>query len=114
MDKVTRYQTLIQEGLTHYADLLESSFPKIPFAVTLAFDNQRRQYLLREIGWTKNERVQRTILHVTIHNDKIWIEEDWTEEGIATYFLEHKVPHQDIVLGFQPPQMHPLTEFAAS
>lgn len=112
MDKIARYQTLIQEGLSHYAALLENSLPKIPFTVVLAFDNQRYQYLLREMGWTKDERIQRTILHVTIHNNKIWIEEDWTEEGIATYFLEHGVPPQDIVLGFQPPQIRPLTEFA--
>ena len=51
---------------------------------------------------------------MTVKRYKIWIEEDWTEEGVATYFLEHGVPNQDIVLGFQPPQMREYTEFAAA
>jgi len=45
---------------------------------------------------------------------KIWIEEDMTEDGIATYFLEQGVPREDIVLAFHPPFMRPLTEFAVA
>ena len=49
--------------------------------------------------------------------DKIeWglIEEDWTEEGIATDLLEAGVPHEDIVLAFHPPEKRPLTDFAVA
>jgi hypothetical protein len=45
---------------------------------------------------------------------KIWIEEDMTEDGIATYFLEQGVPREDIVLAFHPPFIRPLTEFAVA
>ena len=114
MDKLTHYQNLIKQGLTDYAELLEKSTPKISFDVVLAFDDQHHQYLLRELGWTEDNRIRQTRLHVTIKNNKIWIEEDWTEEGIATYFLEQGVPPDDIVLGFQPPQMRPYTEFATA
>jgi hypothetical protein len=114
MDKVAHYQKIIKEGLSSYAELLENSTPKFPSDLVLAFDDQHHQYLLRELGWTKDDRIQRTILHIALKNGKIWIEEDWTEEGIATYFLEHDVPREDIVLGFQPPQMRPYTEFAVA
>ncbi len=54
------------------------------------------------------------ILHVAIRDAKIWIEEDWTEEGIATYFVVQGIPRHDIILGFQHPTMRPLTEFAVA
>jgi hypothetical protein len=37
-----------------------------------------------------------------------------TAEGIATYFLDHGVPNDQIVLGFQAPTMRPYTEFAVA
>ena len=66
------------------------------------------------MGWTPDSRMRQTRLHIALKNGKIWIEEDWTEEGIATFFLEQGAPHDDIVLGFQPPEMRPYTEFATA
>ncbi len=114
MDKVAHYQNLIKQGLLEYVRLLKQSYPPPDFEIILAFDDENQQYLLRELGWTEDSRIRQTRLHVCLRNGKIWIEEDWTEEGIATYFLEQGVPNQDIVLGFQPPQMRPFTEFAVA
>lgn len=114
LDKIVYYQQIIKEGLTRYAELLENSTPKFPFDVVLVFDDKHCQYLLRELGWTKEGRIRQTKLHIALKNGKIWIEEDWTEEGIATYFLEQDIPHEDIVLGFQPSEMRPYTEFAVA
>jgi len=107
MDTLKHYQTLIKQALKEYACFLTLP-PKPPYEVIVAFDDERHQYLLRKLGWTKKKRIRQTVLHVAIYNGKIWIEEDWTEEGIATYFLEQGVPSKDIVLGFQPPQMRSL------
>jgi len=38
-----------------------------------------------------------------LFDDEQWIEEDMTEDGIATALLEQGIPKRDIVLGFQPP-----------
>ncbi len=111
MDRITEYQPLIKEALEEYAKLLNSP-PKPPYQVMLAFDDEHQQYILRKMGWTKKERIRYTILHLSIYNGRIWIDEDWTEDGIATYLLEHGVSNQEIVLGFQPPQIRPYTEFA--
>jgi hypothetical protein len=45
---------------------------------------------------------------------KFWIEEDWTEEGVATELLEAGVPSSDIVLAFHEPAMRQHTEFAVA
>jgi hypothetical protein len=53
-------------------------------------------------------------VYVRIKNDKIYIEEDWTEEGIATELLREGVPKEDIVLAFHDPETRKLTEFAVA
>lgn len=64
------------------------------------------------MGWKDMRRVWNTIVYVRLHNDKIWIEEDWTEDGIATDLLAAGVPKEDIVLAFHHPEIRPLTDFA--
>jgi hypothetical protein len=113
MDKLTRYQALVKSFFTDYASLLKAP-PEPELDIILVFDDEHGHYLLLEIGWQDTHYIRHTILHVALRNDKIWIEEDWTEDGIATYFLEQGIPREDIVLGFQPPQMRPYTEFAVA
>jgi len=115
MDTLKPYPNLIKEGLTVYHDLLDKS-PHPNYDIVLVFDDRHHQYLVRKLGWVEDEdrRILYTVLHVALRNGKIWIEEDMTEDGIATYFLEQGVPHNDIVLGFHPPHIRPLTEFAVA
>ena len=113
MDQIAAYQALIKQALRKYVALVQKS-PDLPYQVMTAFDDEHQQYIVRKVGWAANKRILKTVLLVTIQNGKIWIEEDLTEEGIATYFLEHGVPNRAIVLGFQPPQNRPYTEFAVA
>jgi len=107
------YKNIIKRALEEYAIQL-SSPPKPSYEIALAFDDEHGQYILREIGWTKSNWIRETPLHIVLRDNKIWIEEDWIEDGIATYFLKYGVPNEDIVLGFQPPQMRQHTEFAVA
>lgn len=113
MGHLKSYSQLIKQALSEYAELLNSP-PQSEYIVTLAFDDEHQQYLLRRVGWTASGRLRQTDLHVSLRDGKIWIEEDWTEEGIATWFLEHGVPQTDIVLGFQPPMIRQYGEFAVA
>jgi hypothetical protein len=111
MGDIKNYPALIKEALEAYVSLLEKS-PHPSYEVEQAFDDQHQQYLVRKLGWKNNRRICQVALHISLKNGKIWIEDDMTEAGIATYFLEQGVPHEDIVLGFQPPEMRPYTDFA--
>ncbi|MEG4275678.1 MULTISPECIES: element excision factor XisI family protein, partial [unclassified Microcoleus] len=42
------------------------------------------------------------------------VEEDRTEDGIATDLLQAGVSCEDIVLAFHPPRLRPFTEFATA
>ena len=48
-----------------------------------------------------------------ICDDKIWVEEDLTEEGVANELVREGIAKSDIVLAFQDPQVRQFTEFAA-
>ncbi|HAA31595.1 MAG TPA: hypothetical protein DCE56_32705 [Cyanobacteria bacterium UBA8553] len=54
--------------------------------------------------------LQRNIIHLRLKDQKIWIEEDWTEDGIAIALLQAGVPHEDIVLAFHPPRLRQFTK----
>lgn len=98
-----RHQQIIKEALQEYASYLMQP-PTPSYRVVFVFDDEHHEYLLRTIGWTTNRRIRQTVLHLSIHDGKIWIEEDWTEDGIVTYLVTHGVPPQEIVLAFQPPE----------
>lgn len=111
MDTLTRYRTLVQELLTKYATLAAQR-PNAGVETLLAFDEVRDQYLWLQVGWTGRRRVQGITVHVRLRDGKIWIEQDWTEEGIATDLVKAGVPKDDIVLAFHPPELRSLTDFA--
>jgi hypothetical protein len=53
-------------------------------------------------------------VYVRIRDGKFWIEEDWTEEGIATELVRAGVPKEDIVLAFHDPKTRQYTDFAVA
>ena len=111
MDTITHYCTLIKNILTEYDQLANN--PPIPEVETiLAFDDERNQYLWFQVGWNKKERVRGITIHVRIKDNKIWIEEDWIQEGIANALVNSGVPRSDIVLRFHPPEIRCYTDFA--
>jgi XisI protein len=77
-------------------------------------DDLHGEYLLMRVGWRGETRVRRPTFYLRLRNGKIWIEEDWTQDGVATELVAAGVPHEDIVLAFKPPELRPLTEFAAT
>lgn len=113
MDKVERYEELIRAYILSFVELSRRS--PIPGIETLpVFDERNQHYLLVNVGWQNGRRQRATTLFARIHDGKIWIEEDWTEEGLANALTKAGVPKSDIVLAFQPPDMRPLTEFAVA
>jgi hypothetical protein len=113
VDKLTAYRSLIKGLLCEYERLY--NLQPTPGAETFViFDEERDHYLLVTLGWSNDRRVRRIILYVRLRAGKIWIEEDWTENGIATDLLRQHVPHEDIVLAIHPPERRALTEFAVA
>jgi len=111
MDKLAHYRSVIKKILTEYHQVFSAASPDY-VEMLLAFDEQRDQYLWFQVGWTPTERIKGISVHIRIKNEKIYIEEDWTEEGMANELLRLGIPPEDIVLAFQPPDVRKFTEFA--
>lgn len=54
------------------------------------------------------------VVHLEIIDDKVWIQQDGIEDGIANDLLRAGIPQDKIVLAFHPPSVRPYTEFAVS
>lgn len=78
----------------------------------LIIDETRNHYLLIEIGWQNSRRIYGTLIHIDIINQKIWIQQDGTEEGIANEIVDLDISHQQIVLAFKTPERRKITDFS--
>ena len=113
MDKLTQYRAIIKRYLSELADIIMRQ-PTPGVESLCVFDEARDHYLLLKTGWSQGHRVRGVTLFIRLRNGKIWVEEDWTEEGITFKLLNAGVPKEDIVLAFQSPAMRQLTEFAVA
>ncbi|TRU80360.1 MAG: XisI protein [Microcystis novacekii Mn_MB_F_20050700_S1] len=102
---------MIKKILTKYAEI-SSQVPDQDIEEILIFDDDRSQYLWFNIGWKNGNRIKAISVYLLLKNDKIYIEEDWTEAGIATELMRVGIPSSEIVLPFQPPEVRQFTEFA--
>lgn len=91
------------------------SSPPVPGQeVDCVFDERRDHYLLLKYGWPRGKHAHYTKLHVRLRGGKIWIEEDLTEDGLASELVAAGVPKDDIVLAFHAPEMRLLTDYAVA
>ena len=49
-----------------------------------------------------------------LRNSKIWIENDWTNEGLTIELLGKSLPSEDMVLAFHLREMRAHTEFTVA
>jgi hypothetical protein len=106
-----QYRDVVEKVLKEYADFLGSDDEVL---VELVFDRERDRYLLIETGWQNGYRIYGTLLHIDIIDNKLWIQHDGTEEGIADELIAGGIPKEHIVLGFKPPAQRKHTEFAVT
>lgn len=109
MDYLKRYRDIIETVLTEYE--------RIPYAhgnfhTEAVFDRQRDRYLLVNVGWDNQRRVHGSLVHIDIIDGKVWIQRDGTEYGVTKQLTGAGISQQNIVLGFQPADVRPHTQYA--
>ncbi len=81
----THLQQSIVKVLQDYLEFLGNDSES---DLQLIIDENKDHYLLVEIGWHKNQRIYGNLIHIDIIKDKIWIQQDGTEEGIANELVK--------------------------
>lgn len=110
MDTRLNYQAIIKKVLQEHADY-RAKFPD-GYESQVLFDDDRGQYLVLDIGWNGDTYLHATPIHLSLIEDKVWIQYDDTEEGVATDLIEAGIPKSAIVLGFRHPKLRQYTGFA--
>ena len=82
MEKLERYRNYIQELFSEYARLSPSDDEA---ETQIVFDTQRDHYQVVSTGWKNRISMYGCVLHLDIKGEKIWIQHDGTEIGIADY-----------------------------
>jgi len=115
MEEITALREIIEKVLREHAEFYRAANDQHADEnmVETVFDCEDDHYVLFNIAWEGYDRTHYAVVHLDIINGKIWIQEDNTEEGVATDLEKYGVAKNDIVLGFQPPNIRPYTEYAA-
>lgn len=111
MGKTERYREIIQTVIGKHAQN-KPSYGEVDLQTI--FDIERDHYQLVHAGWHKQRRKYGCLIHMDIKDEKIWIQYDGTEMGIANELVERGVPKDDIVLAYQPEYKRPYIEFAVA
>ncbi len=111
MDKLIEYPKIIRRILTEYVELSNRQ-PNPEIETFLIVDESKAHYIWMNLGWQNGDRITAITVYVRIREGRFWIEEDWTEDGIAAELVRAGVLKEDIVLAFHEPEMRQYTEFA--
>jgi hypothetical protein len=102
------YREIICRVLRSYLDI---TYANIDLKNRQIFDLKTDRYIILSEGW-QQQHLHSCLIHVEIINNKIWIQLDNTEDGIAEELISAGIPKSDIVLGFHEPEIRQYTGFA--
>jgi len=111
MDTLHTYRLIVQDVLKEYVQIQYAHGNTQNEAV---FDREADRYLVISVGWDKFKRIHGCLIHLDIIDDKVWIQRDGTEYGIALELEKAGIPKHHIVLGFHSADVRPFTEYAVA
>ena len=111
MAKIEEYRRYVRKLIEQYG-AYKPSYGDVEVETIL--DMERDHYELVNVGWHHQQRIRGCVLHIDIKGEKIWIQHDGTEKGVANDLVALGVPKEDIVLAFHAPYKRRFTGFAAN
>ena len=111
MVEVRNFPVIVRTIIDHYAQF-KSAVGEIDTEVII--DEAKGHFELMRSGWIKGRRVHGCLIHIDIRGDKIWIQHDGTEDGVANELVAAGIPKDKIVLAFKSPEMRKFTDFAVT
>lgn len=100
MDTPTSYRKIVKDVINKYAQLRPSHGD---IRLDTIFDERQDHYALMQSGWDRGVRVRGNLIYVTLREDKVNIEYDGTENGIADELIRRGIPKNKIIFAFLSP-----------
>jgi len=111
MDARDQDRAIIEQALTDYAAI---PYAHGDVATQTVFDRTSDHYLLMIIGSENRRRVHGCLVHIDIIDDKIWIQTDGTERGLAPTLVRAGIAPERIILAFSSAGSYPYSEVLAA
>jgi len=111
MDTLDTYRTIIREVLQEYVKL---QYAYGDIQNELIVDRDADRYMVVSVGWQDAKRIHGCLIHIDIIQNKVWVQRDGTETGIANDLLAKGIPKDHIVIGYHDPEVRQHTDFAAA
>jgi hypothetical protein len=112
MDRVVKFRKVITASIQDF--IAEYGQPDKGIEIRSIVDETQSVFQVVIMGWQETERIYHVLFHLEIKNDKIWVQEDNTENGIATFLLKNGISKKEIVLAFYSEAYRKYTEFAVA
>jgi XisI protein len=109
MDKVSHYRQIVIDILTAHSQI-QPAYGEIE--MQLLIDTAQDRYQVIRAGWLKDRRVYGVLIQIDIKGEKLWIQYDGTEVGVANELVEEGIPKEDIVLAYHSPFIRQYDGFA--
>ncbi len=110
MDWLRAQRQIVKAQLQACAD----RFVPVEFEFAAVCDDERGHYLLMIFGTHQGKRIHDSLVHLRLHNGKIWVEQDDGPVGVTEALVEAGIPRDEIVLAFHSPWKRQFTEFAVA
>jgi hypothetical protein len=111
MGNLDTYRKIIRDLIQNYAQYQPA---RGDVQIEVIFDESNDHYELMYAGWNGPYRIHGSVLHIDIRNEKIWIQHDGTEDGVAEELVTAGIPRDCIVLAFKSPELRSHTDFAVA
>jgi XisI protein len=111
MDRLDTYRQIIRKVLKPYTEI---TYANVNVKNHQVFDAETDRYLILSEGWERQNHLHSCLIHIEMIDERVWIQLDNTEDGIAEELIAAGIPKQDIVLGFHEPEIRPYTGFAVA
>jgi len=113
MAVINQFPDIVKDILAEIYNRYESH--KDDTRYQLITDDNTQNYLLLRDAWEDDSRYYGIIIHIEIKADgKVWVHDDNTELIVVDRLLERGIPPKSMVLGWHPPSMREVTEFAVA
>src|SRR5437667_12276686 len=108
MDQLDRYRAIVRRLIEEYASH-EPAYGDVRTEGII--DPEHDHYEVMQVGWIDDRRVHGSIIHIDIRDGKVWIEHNGTDARLGEELVAAGIPRNDIVLGFQPVELRPLSSY---
>lgn len=114
MDKLSQLRSGVEAAVREWYEYIRRADQPGGTTTELVCDTVQDVYGVLHVGWHDSKRVFSADVFARIRGGRIWVDEDWTKNGIVPDLLRRGVRQEDIVLAFHPPELRHLTDFAAA